>query len=83
MAWAIHRVEPRSFRRMLRDLCLIYLLPTLVFLVVRWTVEDRVVRFAVSLPALALVLFVFWRRFGHQFVAFFRDPVAATEPHAL
>jgi PST family polysaccharide transporter len=83
MAWAIHRVAPRGFRRLLRDLSLIYLTPTLVFLLVYWTVADLVLRFVVSLPALGLVLFLFWRRFGPQFVAFFRDPVAATESHVL
>jgi hypothetical protein len=68
---------------MLRDLLLIYLAPTLVFAVVAFTVADPVLRFVVSLPALGLVLLFFWRRFGPQFVAFFRDPVAATESHVL
>jgi len=79
MAWAIHRVAPRGFRRLLKDLVLIYLVPTLVFLLVYFTVADLVIRFAVSLLALGAVIFVFWKRYGPQFVAFFRDPVAATE----
>ena len=83
MAWAIHRIAPRGFRRLLRDLFLIYLTPTLVFLSIYWTIADLEIRFWVSLVALALVLFIFWRRFGHQFLAFFRDPIAATEHHDL
>jgi O-antigen/teichoic acid export membrane protein len=83
MGWAIHRVAPRSFRRLLRDLFLIYLTPTLVFVLVAFAVTDLVLRFVVSLPALGLVLLLFWRRFGPQFIAFFRDPVAATENHVL
>jgi hypothetical protein len=62
---------------------LIYLTPTLVFLLISFAITDLGIRFAVSLPALGLVLFLFWRRFGYQFVAFFRDPVAATESHVL
>ena len=79
MAWAIHRIAPRGFRRLLRDLVLIYLTPALVFLLLRFAVADLGLRFALSIPALGLVLFLFWKRFGHQFLAFFRDPVAATE----
>ncbi len=79
MAWAIHRIAPRGFRRLLRDLVLIYLAPTLVFLLLYFAVADLKLRFALSIPALGLLLFFFWRCFGRQFVAFFRDPVAATE----
>ncbi|MCZ6725871.1 MAG: oligosaccharide flippase family protein, partial [Acidobacteria bacterium] len=82
MAWALHRIAPQGFRRLLRDLLLIYLIPTLVFLLIYYALADLELRFAVSLLALGLVIFVFWRRFGPQFLAFFRDPVAATEGRA-
>ncbi len=64
---------------MLRDIALIYFLPALVFLLVHALCSDLWIRFAVSLPALGLVLFVSWKRYGPQFVAFLRDPVAAIE----
>jgi O-antigen/teichoic acid export membrane protein len=79
MGWAIHRVAPSGFRRLLRDLVLISLPPTVVFLLLYVSVSDLELRFALSFPALALVLYLSWRRFGHQFIAFFRDPIAATE----
>jgi len=79
MAWALHRIAPSGFRRLLRDLVLIYLAPTLVFLLLNFAIADLKLRFALSIPALGGVLLLFWRRFGGQFLAFLRDPIAATE----
>ena len=83
MGWAIHRIAPDGFRRLLRDLVLIYLVPALVFLLIYFVFADLTFRFAASVPALGLIAFIFWRRFGHQFQAFFRDPIAATEGTSL
>ncbi len=75
----LYRLAPAGFRRLASDIALIYLVPTLVFLLVTRLVDDPWTRFAVSLVALVAVLAFSWLRHGPHFKAFLRDPVAATE----
>lgn len=83
MAWALHRIDPPGFRRLVRDLAWIYLPAVLPFALAALVAGDRIwLRFGLSAVAgLASVAFSY-RRFGHSFVAFLRDPQAEAEAAA-
>jgi O-antigen/teichoic acid export membrane protein len=83
MAWALHRIDPPGFRRLVRDLAWIYLPPILPFALIALAAGDRLWwRFALSAVAAAGCVALSYRRFGGSFVAFLRGPKAAAEAAA-
>jgi len=73
MAWGVYQVAPGEFRALLKDLALIYFVP-LPLLAGAYVLggSSIVLRFALSLLAVAVVFLVYYRRFGADFVSFFR-----------
>lgn len=83
MAWALHRIDPPGFRRLLGDLAWIYLPAAVPFGLAAWIAGDRPwLRFALCAAAGLVSLTLSYRRFGHSFVAFLRDPKAEAEAEA-
>ena len=75
MIWALYRVSPGGFRALVRKLVFVYLVPVPLFAAAYLAAGDHLWwRFAASLAALGLSLAVFGKRFGKDFVAFFRHP---------
>jgi O-antigen/teichoic acid export membrane protein len=80
MAWALHRIDPRGFRRLVRDLAWIYCPAVVPFGLAALLAGDRPwLRFALSAIAGGISLGLSYRRFGHSFVAFLRDPKTEAE----
>ena len=78
MAWALHQVEPAGFRDLVRKLLYVYSVPIPFFAAAYLLAADRpVLRFALSLVSVALSLAVVYRKYGGDFVTFFRRPTAA------
>jgi len=73
MAWALHGESPDGFWHMVRRLAFVYLVPLPLF-ALAWFAggDDEWLRFGLSLLAVALSLAIYVRRFGRDFVAFFR-----------
>ncbi len=78
MTWGIYSLAPNSFRSLLKDVGLVYLVPVLPFLAVAFfTGEDRAwLRFSLSFGALGVAFGLYAWRFGRAFVGFFRPPAA-------
>ena len=73
MAWALHQVDPAGFRALTRKLLYVYSVPIPFFAGAYWLAADRpVLRFALSLLSIGLSLAVVYRRYGGDFIAFFR-----------
>jgi PST family polysaccharide transporter len=73
MAWALHQVAPAGFRSLTGQLLYIYLVPV-PFFAAAWLLagEGLILRFGLSLVAIAVSLAILWRRFGGDFLGFFR-----------
>jgi O-antigen/teichoic acid export membrane protein len=73
MAWALHKVAPAGFRALTGQLLYIYLVPV-PFFAAAWLLsgEGPWLRFGLSLAAIAISLAILWRRFGGDFLSFFR-----------
>ncbi|MEZ5333532.1 MAG: oligosaccharide flippase family protein [Thermoanaerobaculia bacterium] len=83
MAWALYRIDPPGFSRLARDLAWIYLPAVVPFVLAWWIAGDRLwLRFGLCVGAALLCLAHSYRRFGHSFVAFLRDPRAEAEAAA-
>jgi O-antigen/teichoic acid export membrane protein len=76
--WAIHRWSAAGFRRLGRDLAVVYVTGLVVFaptwLFLRSLELGLVSRFVVGTMAALLATGLLYRRFGHEVVAFFRAP---------
>ncbi|MEE8138603.1 MAG: oligosaccharide flippase family protein [Thermoanaerobaculia bacterium] len=79
MAYGIYKVSPESFRALVKEVALVYLVPVPVFLAAYLAAGDDLwLRFALSIAALAVSLAVYAKRFGASFVTFFRGAEGAT-----
>ncbi|MEM8960435.1 MAG: oligosaccharide flippase family protein [Acidobacteriota bacterium] len=75
MAWALWKVAPAGFGRLIRDLAWVYLLPLPGFaLVWWWWPEDPWLRLIASCVAAVVATALVGWRFGPAFIAFFRRP---------
>ncbi|MGH9464481.1 MAG: hypothetical protein ACRD0X_02465, partial [Thermoanaerobaculia bacterium] len=75
MVWALRRLDPAAFSRLLGDLGWIYLPPVLPFAAAWVAAGDHLVlRLVLSATAVAVCLALSWWRFGSDFAAFARDP---------
>ena len=84
MIRALYRVSPEGFRSLVKKLVFVYLLPLPLFAAAYLAAGDHLWwRFALTLIATAASLAVFGRRFGKDFVAFFRQPPAVAETDGL
>ncbi|MEM1204234.1 MAG: oligosaccharide flippase family protein [Acidobacteriota bacterium] len=79
LAWGLYRVSPEGFRRFLGDLTFTYLVPVPLFAAAWWLSGGGPVaghgdplRFALCAAAGVLSILVAARRFGGDFMAFFR-----------
>ncbi len=84
MIRALYRVAPARFRELVRRLLFVYVVPLPLFaaayLVAYFVAGDQLwPRFALSLAAAAASLAIFGKRFGGDFVEFFRRPADARE----
>jgi O-antigen/teichoic acid export membrane protein len=79
MAWGLWQIDASAFWQLCRDLVVLYLVPVVPLLPLRFLVADEPSRLGLSLAATLLVFALYARRFGPAFLAFFRDPVAAVE----
>lgn len=78
MAWALRRIDPAAFRELCRDVGILYLVPVLPLLPLRFLLPDNAeLRFALSIGAVALVFAIYARLFGPHFLRFLKDPVGA------
>ncbi len=83
MAWGLHSIAPRSFRRLARDLALVYAAPVVPFLAVYLiTPTASAWRFGFSVAAALAVFAFYYLRFGSAFRLFFRRPEEDPEPPA-
>ncbi len=83
MTWGIYSLAPGTFRALVRDTALIYLIPALPFLAAALAGGDRIwLKFALSAGAGAIALLLYAWRFGGEFVRFFRDPTRQPSPPA-
>lgn len=74
MAWGIYRIAPGPFRRLVRDIGVIYLAPVLPFLLAYLVAGDSPwLRFGLSMLAALLTTAFYWYKFGHSFLTFFRN----------
>jgi PST family polysaccharide transporter len=79
MVWALRRLDPTAFSRLLGDLAWIYLPPVLPFAAAWFAAGDHLLlRLVLSATAVAVCLALSWWRFGSDFVAFARDPASST-----
>ncbi len=77
MAWALHQVDPAGFRALTGKLLYVYTVP-IPFFAAAWLLApgQPIPRFALSLVAIALSLAVVYRKYGGDFVTFFRGGAA-------
>ncbi len=83
MIWALYRVAPASFLELAKKLLFVYVVPIPLFVVAYLAAGEGLwPRFALSLVAAGASLAIFGKRFGGDFVTFFRPPLAtvADEP---
>ncbi|MEM7357254.1 MAG: hypothetical protein AAF657_40945, partial [Acidobacteriota bacterium] len=80
MAWGLYQEAPDGFRRLMKRLAYVYLVPIPFFAAVYFAAGDRpILRFALSLLVVALSLGLVGRRFGGDFVRFFQQPTTVEE----
>lgn len=72
IAWAIYRVDPPGFWRLLRELAVLYALPLPLFLAAVAVTDAPWPRLVLTLLAAALAFGLYLWRFGAQFRRFFR-----------
>ncbi len=73
MAWALHQIDPAGFRALVRKLLYVYSVPIPFFAAAYLLAADRpMLRFALSLVSVALSLAVVYRKYGGDFINFFR-----------
>ena len=78
MARGLYLISPAGFRSLIRQLTYVYLVPVPGFAAVFLLTGDRpVLRFALSLVVVAASMLLFGRRFGGDFIRFFRHPAPA------
>ncbi len=79
MISALYQVAPRSFLELTKKLIFVYLLPVPLFAAVYLVAGDQLwLRFGLSLLAAVASLAVFGKRFGGEFVTFFRRPTGGS-----
>lgn len=77
MARALYQIDPEGLRELVRKLLYVYLIPIPLFTAVALTTDEATpLRFALSLIAIALSLGLVFRKYGKDFVAFFRGESA-------
>jgi PST family polysaccharide transporter len=80
MARGLWRIDAASFRELCRDIAIVYLIPVLPLLALRFALPGSgALRFGLSLAAMAAVFAIYARLFGPLFVRFLRDPVEAVK----
>lgn len=73
MAWALYQIDPAGFRALAGKLVYVYLAPVPFFAAAYLLApQHEIARFALSLVASALSLAVVYRKYGGDFIAFFR-----------
>jgi PST family polysaccharide transporter len=78
MAWAIRRLAPGPFRRLVRDLLVVYAVPAVPFLALKLLLPDQSwTRIALSLAAAGGVLIAYYSLFGRSFLDFARSATVA------
>ena len=74
MAWSIYRLAPGPFKRLVRDLALLYLVPLVPFVAIKLALPHLLwPRLGLSVVAALAVLAVYYRLFGRSFLQFFRS----------
>ncbi|MEM7588041.1 MAG: hypothetical protein AAF560_31930, partial [Acidobacteriota bacterium] len=77
MARALYQIDPEGLRELVRKLLYVYLIPIPLFTAVALATDEATpLRFALSLIAIALSLGLVFRKYGKDFVAFFRGESA-------
>ncbi len=77
MIWALYRVDPAKFLELAKKLLFIYAVPVPLFLAAYLATGEHLwSRFALSLIAVIASLAIFGKRFGGEFVEFFRRPAS-------
>ncbi|HTQ80392.1 MAG TPA: oligosaccharide flippase family protein, partial [Thermoanaerobaculia bacterium] len=72
MAWRLHRLAPREFWHLVRDLLFLYLVPLPLFLLAAWLCpQDSWALLAASLAAAALAALLYAARFARPLKALF------------
>ncbi len=75
MIHALYRVAPAKFLELAKKLLFVYLLPVPLFVAVYFIAGDHLwLRFGLSLLVTGASLAIFGKRFGGDFVSFFRRP---------
>ena len=87
MAWALHQLAPAGFRALTGRLLYVYVVPVPFFAAAALLAGEATwLRFGLSLVAIAVSLAIMWRRFGGEFLGFFRGadrpPEAGTQEPA-
>ena len=78
LTWGVYQIAPAPFRRLARELAFVYVMPIPIFVAAWLAFPDSIwLRFGLSIVAALVVLALFARRFGRDFVAFFRGDAAA------
>jgi PST family polysaccharide transporter len=78
MAWGIYRLAPGPFKRLVRDLAILYAVPVIPFVALKLALPDALwLRIGLSIVASLAVVAVYYRLFGRSFLEFFR---AGTTP---
>jgi PST family polysaccharide transporter len=73
MAWGIFRLAPGPFKRLVRDLAILYAVPILPFLALKFALPGFVwLRSGLSIIAALAVVAIYYRLFGRSFLQFFR-----------
>ncbi len=75
MARALYQIDPAGLRSLVTKLAYVYLVPVPLFVAVHVATEvASKLRFGVSLVAIGLSLAIVYRKYGNDFVAYFRAP---------
>ena len=72
MAVALHRIAPKPFWALIRDLGFVYLVAVIPFTVIYWLDLGTAMRLAVCAPVGAAVVALYWWRFGAGWLSFLK-----------
>jgi PST family polysaccharide transporter len=73
ITWAMYRVNPRAFRSLASELVVLYLIPLPFFALAWWLgAGDPWLRVGLSVIAGLLTAALYWRKWGRDFLEFFR-----------
>ncbi len=75
MAWALYQIDPGGLRDLVKKLAFVYLAPVPLFVAVHvFTAVASKERFGLSLLAIGLSLALVYRKYGDDFITYFRAP---------